>query len=93
MSELKNKKLLATRAYVNGQWIDGDAGAKFPVLNPATGDVIAEIADLGGAETTRAVEAAAIAFESWKRTTAKERAGLMRTWYNLIMETRKTWHA
>src|SRR6202044_533701 len=59
--------------------------ARFAVKNPATGEILAEVADLGEAETQRAVEAAAAAFGAWKKKTAKERAGVMRKWFDLLM--------
>ena len=55
---LKDPSLLETRAYVAGEWIDADDGKPFPVINPARGDVIAEVADLSRAEVARAIAAA-----------------------------------
>ncbi len=85
-SILKDPDLLATRAYVNGEWIDADDGATFPVTNPARGDVICEVADLSRTEVARAIAAAEEARHAWAARTAKERANLMRTWFNLMME-------
>ena len=59
--KLSRPALLKTRAYVNGQWIGGDGGKSLDVLNPATGEIVASIADLGAAETERAIDAAAAA--------------------------------
>lgn len=85
MADLSNSKLLATRSFVNGDWVDARSGARFPVMNPATGEVVAEVADLGAAEAEMAVEAAAEAFETWRRTPAKARATLLRRWHDLIL--------
>ncbi|WP_444921260.1 NAD-dependent succinate-semialdehyde dehydrogenase [Microbulbifer sp. CnH-101-G] len=86
MLELKNPALLRTQSYINGQWIDADSGATFDVKDPATGKVVASVADLGAAETRRAIEAASAAWSDWAATTVKERAKLLRRWYNLVIE-------
>ena len=83
--DLQDKALLKTQAYVDGQWIDADSGATLAVRNPATGEAIAEIARCGTAETRRAIEAAGRAQVSWRQTTAKERAGILRKWFELMM--------
>ncbi len=70
--------LLRTRAYVDGEWIGADDGATFPVLNPATGETIADVPRLGAAETRRAIEAAARAQPEWRARTAKDRAAVLR---------------
>ena len=82
---LKNTSLLKTKSYINGQWLDADSGQTFNVTDPASGEVIACIADLGVNETRRAIEAAEQAMQSWKMRTAKERSNLLRKWYELIM--------
>ena len=74
------------KAYVGGEWIDADSGATFPVLNPATGEVIADVPRLGAAETRRAIEAAERAYPAWRARTAKERAAVLRRWYELLLE-------
>ena len=83
---LKDPSLLETRAYVAGEWINADDGKTFKVVNPARGDVIAEVADLSRAETARAIAAAAEAMKDWAARTAKERAQIMRKWFDLMME-------
>lgn len=85
-SLLKDPSLLVTRAYVAGEWIEADDGATYDVLNPARGDVICAVPDLGRAETARAIEAARIAMKDWAARTGKERAGVMRKWFELMME-------
>ncbi len=85
-SILKDPSLLATKAYVGGEWIDADSGKTFAVTNPARGDVICKVADLGRAETARAIAGADAAQKVWQKKTAKERANIMRAWFNLMME-------
>ena len=84
-SRLKDPSLLETRAYVAGEWVGADDGATFDVINPARGDVIAKVADLGRAETARAIAAADAARRDWAARTGKERAGVLRKWYELMM--------
>ncbi|MFC3527030.1 NAD-dependent succinate-semialdehyde dehydrogenase [Paracoccus mangrovi] len=83
---LKDPSLLQTRAYVAGEWIDADDGTTFPVVNPARGDIIAEVADLSRAEVARAIAASAAAMKEWAARTGKERAQIMRKWFDLMME-------
>jgi succinate-semialdehyde dehydrogenase/glutarate-semialdehyde dehydrogenase len=85
MLQLDDRELLKTDAYIDGAWVGADDKARFNVTNPATAAVLAEVADLGAAETRRAIEAANRAMTGWKAKTAKERAGLMRKWFDLIM--------
>jgi succinate-semialdehyde dehydrogenase/glutarate-semialdehyde dehydrogenase len=70
-------------AYIDGQWRTG--ARRFPVYNPATQEVIAEVPDLGAAETEEAIAAAHAAFPNWAAKSAKERAAIMRAWYDLMM--------
>jgi succinate-semialdehyde dehydrogenase/glutarate-semialdehyde dehydrogenase len=83
--QLSDQALLKTQAYIDGQWQDADSGATLPVTNPATGEVIAEVAKCSTAETRRAIEAAAAAFPEWRKRTAKERSACLRKWFNLMM--------
>ncbi len=83
--ELQNSDLLHTQAYINGDWVEADSGALLPVSNPATGEVITEVAKVGVDETRRAIEAAEQAMTSWRHTPAKQRAQIMRRWFDLIM--------
>lgn len=84
-SLLEDPSLLETRAYVNGTWIDGDDGT-FTVDNPARGDVIAEVADLSRAQVADAIAAAEVAQKEWAKWTGKERAAVLRKWFDLMME-------
>ncbi|WBU60811.1 NAD-dependent succinate-semialdehyde dehydrogenase [Paracoccus albus] len=83
---LKDPSLLETRGYVDGAWVDAEDGSTFAVTNPARGDVIAEVADLTRNDAARAIEAAAKAMKDWAARTAKERAQIMRKWFDLMME-------
>ena len=85
MLDLKDPALLKTQNFINGEWVDGGAGT-IDVTNPATGDVVATTANGDPADAEQAVLAAAKAFESWSRTPAKQRAVLLRDWFNLMME-------
>jgi len=82
---LRNDFLLRQRCYVNGAWIDADAGQTVPVKNPASGVPIGTVPKMGAAETRRAIEAAAAAMVAWRRRTAKERAAVLRRWFELVL--------
>lgn len=81
--------LLRNAGYINGQWIDAQNNATFDVTNPATGVSIARVSDLGAAETRMAVDAAEKAQPGWRSLTGKERAHILRNWFNLIIENRE----
>ena len=83
--KLKDPSLLRQQCYVDGAWIDADAGGKLEVTNPATGEVIGTVPQLGVAETRRAIEAAAAALPAWAARTAKDRAGILRRWSDLLL--------
>jgi succinate-semialdehyde dehydrogenase/glutarate-semialdehyde dehydrogenase len=78
--------LLHERAYVDGEWVDADSGATFPVVDPATGLTIANVPRMGAAETRRAIEAAERALPAWKHRTAKDRARILRRLADLMLE-------
>jgi succinate-semialdehyde dehydrogenase / glutarate-semialdehyde dehydrogenase len=77
--------LLQRQAYVDGSWVDADSGETFPVTNPATGEVLAEVPRMGAAETRRAIAAAERALPAWKHATAKERARVLRRLADLML--------
>jgi len=81
---LRDPSLLETRAYVNGQWIDG--ATTFDVIDPATGRLVAEVADLDVAAAAKAVDAAHAAGPSWAALTGKERSSILRRWHDLLIE-------
>jgi succinate-semialdehyde dehydrogenase/glutarate-semialdehyde dehydrogenase len=82
---LSDPRLLREQCYVDGAWVDADGRATIEVRDPASNDVIGTVPKMGAAETRRAIEAAARAFESWKRTTAKQRAAILRKWFDLML--------
>jgi len=82
---LKDSQLLRQRAYIAGRWCEADNRKSFPVTNPATGEMLAQVPGMEAAETRRAIEAAKAAWPEWRRKTAKERATLLRKWYDLMM--------
>ncbi|MEQ3624648.1 MAG: NAD-dependent succinate-semialdehyde dehydrogenase [Celeribacter sp.] len=84
-SKLSDPSLLTDKAYVAGKWIAADDGGTFEVRNPATGELLACVADLGRAETARAIDAAEKAGKEWAARTAKDRAGVLRKWFDLMM--------
>ncbi|WP_299651523.1 NAD-dependent succinate-semialdehyde dehydrogenase [uncultured Tateyamaria sp.] len=84
-SMLNDPSLLETRAYVNGGWMDGDEGT-FDVTNPARGDVVAQVADLSRAQVAEAIAGAEAAQKEWATWTGKERAAVLRTWFELMMK-------
>jgi len=83
--QLKDASLFRQQAYVDGQWIGADSGATFDVADPATGEIIAKVADLGAAETERAIAAAEKAQKGWAAKTGKERANILRRWFDLML--------
>lgn len=83
---LKEPELLRQQVYCNGQWIAADSGETLPVTNPATGEVIAKVARCGAAETRRMIEAAFEAQREWRSVPAKEKSGLLRRWFDLMMQ-------
>ncbi|MFQ8432455.1 NAD-dependent succinate-semialdehyde dehydrogenase [Amaricoccus sp. W119] len=85
-SMLRDRDLLRTQAYVAGKWAQADDGATFAVTNPARGDVICAVPDLGETETGRAIDAAYDAQRAWARETAKTRAEILRKWRDLMVE-------
>lgn len=80
---LKDPSLLETRAYVNGVWVTKDR--TFNVSNPATGDIIATVADLTAQDTKDAIDAAYAAKADWAAWTGKERSAVLRKWYDLMV--------
>ena len=87
--QLSDKNLLKTKAYIDGQWVDGDGGDTFAVTDPATGEAIAKVASCGTAETRRAIEAAETAMLTWRKRSVKDRAGILRKWFNLMMDAQE----
>ncbi len=86
MSLELDAQLVRTEGYINGQWMQAQNGATFAVVNPADGHEIVEVADMGAAETTKAIDAAAAAFPGWAGRTAGERSKILRRWHDLIVQ-------
>jgi succinate-semialdehyde dehydrogenase / glutarate-semialdehyde dehydrogenase len=83
MLNLIDSTLLRGQCYINGQWIDGER--HIDVLNPATGQIIARVPKLGASETRQAIDAASAALPGWRAQTAKERAAILRKWFDLVI--------
>ncbi len=79
--------LLRTGWYCNGQWLESDR--TYDVTNPADNSVVAQVANVGAAETNRAIDAAAAALPAWRALTAKARAAILQRWYQLIIENQE----
>ena len=82
--ELKDPSLLETRAYINGAWVEGEA--TFPVHNPATGDLIANVTDIDIEGTRQTIDVAYTAKKEWAAQTGKERGAILRKWFDLMVE-------
>ncbi len=87
--QLNDSGLLREACYINGDWVAADSGATRDIINPANGKVLASVPNMGAAETRRAIELAQTALFSWQDKTAAERAGLLRRWYELMLEHRQ----
>ncbi|OAU95931.1 NAD-dependent succinate-semialdehyde dehydrogenase [Moraxella catarrhalis] len=81
-----NQKLFKTEAYIDGQWLSADNKSTIEVTNPATGEVIGTVPNMGAKEATKAIEAAERALPTWQAKSAQERADIMRRWFDLMME-------
>jgi succinate-semialdehyde dehydrogenase/glutarate-semialdehyde dehydrogenase len=84
--KLKDKKLFRQQCYVDGKWIDAPGKATITVTNPADGKTLGTVPKLGGAETRKAIEAANRAWPAWRAKTGKERAAILRRFYELMVE-------
>jgi succinate-semialdehyde dehydrogenase/glutarate-semialdehyde dehydrogenase len=83
---LDHSGLLRSQSYIDGAWVDAADGATFEVTNPADGAVVARVPEMGVDGARRAVEAAHAAWPAWRAKTAKERAALMRRWFDLMVQ-------
>jgi len=83
--KLRDPDLLRTRAFIGGKWLEAASGATLAITNPATRETIGTVPDMGVAETRHAIEAASQAFPAWAALTAKERAAILRRWFELLM--------
>ena len=88
MIQLEDSSLLCSQAYLGGQWIEAAGGATLPVLDPASGEQFATVPALGVGEAQRAISAASSAWPDWRARTAKDRAVVLRRWFDLILAHR-----
>ncbi len=85
MTSHLDTELAVQQAYINGQWLDADNKATFKVTNPANGEIIANVSDLGATETQRAIAAANNALPAWRALPAKQRSQKLKQWFELIL--------
>lgn len=83
---LTNTKLLCQSAYLNGEWVQAQSGKVFSVTNPANGESLANVPDMNAEDTKKAIQAAEAAWPQWRARTAKERAGILIRWFDLVMQ-------
>ena len=86
IESIRESGLLKTESYVNGAWMASEDGRRFAVTNPATGEELAQVSDLGAGQTEYAISAAYSAWPEWRGMTAKERAAILRRWFDLILQ-------
>ncbi len=84
-NHLNDPRLFHQQAYLNGTWKDAHTQARLPVTNPADNTVLGTVPNMGQLETRQAIEAAHAAWPAWRNHTAKERAAILRRWFDLIM--------
>jgi len=84
--QLKDRELFREQCLIDGRWVPADEGGTLPVRNPATSEQLGTIPNMGAGETRRAIEAAARALPAWGARTAKDRAVLLRRWFDLITQ-------
>jgi succinate-semialdehyde dehydrogenase/glutarate-semialdehyde dehydrogenase len=86
---LKDSKLFRQSNYIDGAWVNAKSGGTIDVDNPATGEIIGTVPKCGAAETRAAIDAAERALPAWRKKTAKERAAVVRRWYELVLESQE----
>ncbi|WP_224727945.1 aldehyde dehydrogenase family protein, partial [Escherichia coli] len=84
--KLNDSNLFRQQALINGEWLDANDGEVIDVTNPANGDKLGSVPKMGADETRAAIDAANRALPAWRALTAKERANILRNWFNLMME-------
>ena len=80
------RDLIRADNFIDGKWVPAATGERFAVTDPATGDVIVQVADSGPADARAATDAAARAFPAWRNTLPKDRAAVLHRWHALIVE-------
>ncbi|MDP6727635.1 MAG: aldehyde dehydrogenase family protein, partial [Gammaproteobacteria bacterium] len=86
---LNNTELLKTAGYINGQWVGLDSNNRFEVKNAYTKEVICTLPDMGAKETNDAIEVANNSWLNWRNKTAKERALILKKWFDLIIDNQE----
>src|SRR5690554_6428541 len=84
--ELHAPELFRQQAFIDGQWCEAEHGQRTDIFNPATGERLGSVPDMAGTETRRAIAAAQAAQPAWRSRTAKERAAVLRRWFELVMQ-------
>ena len=84
--ELRDSALFREACYINGEWVGAGSNETMDVTNPATGEILGTVPRLGAEETRRAIEAADEAWPAWRARTAKDRAAVLRRWYELMVD-------
>lgn len=87
--DLNDPNLFREKCYIDGKWLDADTGQTIDVTNPATGDVLGTVPKMGANETGAAINAANDAYPDWRAKTAKERAVILRKWFELMIENQE----
>jgi succinate-semialdehyde dehydrogenase / glutarate-semialdehyde dehydrogenase len=87
--QLKDARLFREACYLNGEWVKAKSGGTIAVDNPATGEIIGSVPKLGAGETREAIEAAEKAFRAWSKKTGKQRAVVLRKWFDLMIENQE----
>jgi succinate-semialdehyde dehydrogenase/glutarate-semialdehyde dehydrogenase len=82
---LKDATLFRAQSYIDGGWCNADSGKTFAVIDPASGAKLADVPDMGASETRRAIDAASAALPGWRSKPAKERAVILRRWFDAMM--------
>ncbi len=85
LEDIKRSDLIKTKALIGGEWVSADSGKTLSVHDPASREHLASVPLMGTAETRRAIEAAEKALPAWRAKTAKERAAVLRKWFDLMM--------
>ncbi|KAK9709064.1 hypothetical protein K7432_009279 [Basidiobolus ranarum] len=88
--QLKGTSLFKEAAFVNGKFVSAASNERFSVKDPATGEIIGEVPEMGVEDCKNAIDVATASLKTWKKTTSKTRADLLEKWYNLMMENKET---
>ncbi|KIW84809.1 hypothetical protein AYO21_09072 [Fonsecaea monophora] len=86
LADVKNKKLLHYKGFIDGQWADAASGKTFDLIDPGTGEKLATFPEMGAADVARAIDSASKTFVTWKNTSGRDRARMLRKWNDLCLE-------